>query len=257
MKKDIDLKQLVMDKYNDIATKSCGCCGDEQYTSFNDSYVAQQGYVQEADLGLGCGIPTDFVDIKKGDHVLDLGSGAGNDCFVARAFVGDTGKVTGLDFSDNMLEKARKNNEKMGYKNVRFLKGDIESIPLPDNSVDVVISNCVLNLVPDKNKAFLEIMRIMRPGGRLSVSDIVIKGELPPPMRDAVALYAGCISGALKIEDYLQAFHMAGFVEQEIRKEKNHPLDDDFILKHSSEKVLQDFKNGNVEILSITLFAKK
>ncbi|MEA1897014.1 MAG: arsenite methyltransferase [Bacteroidota bacterium] len=258
MRKNNEVKQFVMDRYNEVAESSCGCCGDNKhYTMFNDSYAAKKGYVPDADLNLGCGIPTDYVNIKQGEHVLDLGSGAGNDCFVARSIVGENGKVTGLDFSEKMLEKARLNNEKMGYTNVSFLKGDIESIPLPDNSVDVVISNCVLNLVPDKTKAFSEIRRVMKPGGRLSVSDIVIRGELPQELRDAVALYAGCISGALKIDEYIQAFKLAGFENPETKKEKHLPISDSLILKNSTEKALADFKEGLVEVLSITLFARK
>ncbi len=258
MEKNNEVKQFVMDRYNEVAESSCGCCGDNtNYTMFSDSYAAKKGYVPDADLSLGCGIPTDYVNIKQGEHVLDLGSGAGNDCFVARSIVGENGKVTGLDFSDKMLEKARLNNEKMGYKNVSFVKGDIESIPLPDNSVDVVISNCVLNLVPDKTKAFSEIRRVMKPGGRLSVSDIVIRGDLPQELRDAVALYAGCISGALKIDEYIQAFKEAGFENPETKKEKHLPISDRLILKHSTEKALADFKEGLVEVLSITLFARK
>jgi len=262
MEKNIELKQLVMDKYNEIADTQCGCCCDttdesKDYTMFNDSYAAKKGYVPDADLSLGCGIPTDYVNIRAGEHVLDLGSGAGNDCFVARSIVGEQGKVTGLDFSDKMLEKARLNNEKMGYRNVNFVKGDIESIPLPDNSVDVVISNCVLNLVPDKAKAFSEIRRIMKPGGRMSVSDIVIRGELPGELRDAVALYAGCISGALKIDDYIHIVQEAGFKNPEIKKEKQVPISDSLILKNSTEEILADYKKGHVEVLSITLFVKK
>lgn len=262
MEKNIDLKQLVMDKYNEIAEATCACCGNnndnhKNFTMFNDSYAAKKGYVPDADLSLGCGIPTDYVNIKQGEHVLDLGSGAGNDCFVARSIVGEKGKVTGLDFSDKMLEKARLNNEKMGYKNVNFVKGDIESIPLPDNSVDVVISNCVLNLVPDKVKAFSEIRRVMKPGGRLSVSDIVIRGELPLELRNAVALYAGCISGALKIDEYIQAFKEVGFENPEIKKEKHLSISDSLILKHGTEKTLANFKDRHIEVLSITLFAKK
>lgn len=257
MERNNEVKQFVMDKYNEIAESPCGCCGDKDYTIFNDSYVTKKGYVPDADLSLGCGIPTDYVNIKQGEHVLDLGSGAGNDCFVARSIVGEEGKVTGLDFSDKMLDKARLNNKKMGYKNVNFVKGDIESIPLPDNSVDVVISNCVLNLVPDKVKAFSEIRRVMKPGGRLSVSDIVIRGELPQDLRDAVALYAGCISGALKINEYIQAFKEAGFNNPETKKEKHIPISDNLILKHGTEETLSNFREARVEVLSITLFARK
>src|ERR1035437_4003860 len=151
-----DLKLVVKEKYSEIATQSksqneSSCCGstcgcsDSTYTVFSDDYSKLEGYNPDADLGLGCGIPTQFAGINKGDHVIDLGSGAGNDCFVARAIVGESGKVTGLDFTDAMLVKANENTKKLGYTNVEFVKGDIEEMPLPDNSFDVVVSNCVLN----------------------------------------------------------------------------------------------------------------
>src|SRR5512133_1279726 len=157
-----ELKLVVKEKYGQIAEqspdeKSCGCgsscCGSGvDYTVFSENYESKEGYNPEADLNLGCGIPTDYAGIKKGDHVLDLGSGAGNDCFVARSIVGDEGKVTGLDFTEAMIDKANENLGKLGFKNVEFVRGDIEEMPLPENNFDVVVSNCVLNLVPDKNK---------------------------------------------------------------------------------------------------------
>ena len=204
MKNSDSLKEIVRDKYAEIAIasnrKQCGCRGDRKpdYSVLSLDYTVKEGYVEEADLKLGCGIPTDHAGIREGDRVLDLGSGAGNDVFVARRIVGESGSVTGMDFTDEMLEKARGNNEKMAYSNVEFVKGDIEDIPLPENSYDVVISNCVLNLVPDKQKAFAEIMRVLKPGGHFCVSDIVLKGELPDDMREAASLYAGCVSGALQ-----------------------------------------------------------
>ncbi len=160
-----DLKRIVREKYSEIAKQSkeqnesscCGAtgsCSSVDYTVFSENYDKLKGYNPDADLGLGCGIPTQFASIKKGDSVLDLGSGAGNDCFVARAIVGETGKVTGIDFTDAMLQKADQNLKKLGYKNIFFIKGDIEEMPMPSNIYDVVLSNCVLNLVPDKNKAF-------------------------------------------------------------------------------------------------------
>ncbi|WP_234408957.1 arsenite methyltransferase [Marinilabilia salmonicolor] len=181
-----DLKLIVQDKYGRIAQKGGSCCGetgccegDVDYSVFNDDYSGQEGYNKEADLGLGCGLPTEYAGIKDGDHVLDLGSGAGNDCFVARTQAGDNGKVTGLDFTDEMIHKANENLKKTGFRNIEFVKGDIEEMPLPDASFDVVISNCVLNLVPDKQKAFSEIFRVLKPMGHFSISDVVIKGKLP------------------------------------------------------------------------------
>ena len=201
MKDSTTLKQIVKDKYAEIAVASSktssGCCGDSGccgntetgYSVMSHDYSNLEGYLENADLKLGCGIPTNHAGISQGDSVLDLGSGAGNDCFVVRSIVGETGHVTGLDFTDEMLIKAQRNNAIMGYENVEFVKGDIENIPLPDNSYDVVISNCVLNLVPDKKKAFSEIRRVLKPGGHFCVSDIVLKGELPDDMREAAALY--------------------------------------------------------------------
>jgi SAM-dependent methyltransferase len=181
MQKDkLNLKDLVQRKYSEIANQSktanqsscCGfgpCCGEMDYTIFSDDYFGSEGYNPDADLGLGCGIPTDFAGLKAGDHVLDLGSGAGNDCFVARAMVGEFGYVNGLDFTEAMLEKARENNLKLGYGNVEFVKGDIEEMPFAAYRFDVVLSNCVLNLVPDKEKAFAEIFRVLKPGGHFCV----------------------------------------------------------------------------------------
>jgi len=209
-----DLKLIVKEKYSLIANQSklqnetscCGaggCCSTVDYSVFSESYDKEKGYNPDADLGLGCGIPTRFANIKAGDSVLDLGSGAGNDCFVARALVGETGKVTGIDFTDAMLEKARANNAKLGYTNVEFVKGDIEEMPLADNQFDVVVSNCVLNLVPDKTKAFSEIMRVLKQGGHFCVSDVVIKGELPGKLQKDAEMYAGCVSGAIDINEYI------------------------------------------------------
>jgi len=207
----INIKEIVKEKYSHIAKKAVsgsgntpccapsGCCGDADYTFFSENYQGLKGYNADADLGLGCGIPTEFAGLKPGDYVLDLGSGAGNDCFVARTEVGENGRVTGLDFANAMLEKARQNAHKLGYSNVDFIKGDIEQMPLPDNSYDVILSNCVLNLVPDKQKAFSEMLRVLKPGGHFCVSDVVLKGELPEKLRHDAEMYAGCVSGAIQL----------------------------------------------------------
>jgi len=261
MKKGNELKNIVKEKYAEIAIKSqqsgCKCCGgsetDPAYTVFNESYNEQQGYVDDADLGLGCGLPTEHANLKSGDSVLDLGSGAGNDCFVARSIVGNSGTVVGLDFTEEMLSKARLNNQKMGYENIEFIMGDIEQIPMPDDSFDVVISNCVLNLVPDKEKAFAEIRRVLKPGGHFCVSDIVLQGELPDQIRDAATLYAGCVSGALQKEDYIQVIHNNGFINIEIKKDRSIQVPDELFLNHISVNELDQYKQSGTGIFSITV----
>ncbi|MDP2338899.1 MAG: arsenite methyltransferase [Bacteroidota bacterium] len=259
-----ELKRVVKEKYGEIANQSllmnqsscCGstsCCDEIDYTIFSDDYSGQKGYNPDADLGLGCGLPTEFAGIQKGDHVLDLGSGAGNDCFVARALVGDDGRVTGLDFTNAMLEKARKNNEKLGFSNIEFVKGDIENIPLPDTTYDVVISNCVLNLVPDKEKAFAQIYRVLKPGGHFCISDVVLNGTLPEKLQKAAELYAGCVSGAIQKPDYLQIIDQAGFSDIQIRKEKKIGVPDQILSNFLSASELEDFKNSGTGIFSITV----
>lgn len=182
-----------------------------EFSVFADDYSNLKGYNEAADLGLGCGLPTEFAKIQKGQTVVDLGSGAGNDCFVARAETGETGQVIGLDFTPEMIDKARTNAKKLGFSNVRFIYGDIEAIPLEDNVADVVVSNCVMNLVPSKEKAYAETYRILKPGGHFSISDIVIEGELPEELKKAAEMYAGCVSGAIQKDDYLSIITKSGF----------------------------------------------
>jgi ubiquinone/menaquinone biosynthesis C-methylase UbiE len=227
------------------------------YTIFSEDYSGSEGYNPEADLGLGCGIPTDFAGIKAGDHVLDLGSGAGNDCFVARAIVGDSGKVTGLDFTEEMLEKARTNNQKLGFTNVDFAKGDIETMPLSGDQFDVVVSNCVLNLVPDKEKAFSEISRVLKNGGHFCVSDIVIKGELPAKLRQDAEMYAGCVSGAIQMVSYLGIIEKLGFQNVTIHKQKAITIPDDILTNYLSAEELREFNEGGTGIFSITVSGYK
>lgn len=262
MKNSEELKKIVRDKYADIALapKQGGCCSDKEpvdYSVFSESYQTQPGYVKEADLGLGCGLPTEHAGIMPGDSVLDLGSGAGNDCFVARSIVGENGRVTGLDFTDEMLEKAKKNNEKMGYSNVEFIKGDIESMPLADAGFDVVISNCVLNLVPDKQKAFAEIHRVLRDSGHFCVSDIVLKGELPEALQEAATLYAGCVSGALQMEEYLDIIEKQGFHSIAIKKDREIEVPDEMLLPYVSKEKLDAYRKSGAGIYSITVVAMK
>ena len=263
MKNSEDLKKIVRDKYADIAlapkTKS-GCCSDKEvtdYSVFNESYASQPGYVEEADLNLGCGLPTEHAGLQEGQSVLDLGSGAGNDCFVARSIVGETGKVTGLDFTDEMLNKAKANNDKLGFSNVDFVKGDIEDMPLPDAAYDVVISNCVLNLVPDKESAFAEISRVLKDNGHFCVSDIVLKGELPDDLREAATLYAGCVSGALQKEDYLDIIRKAGFKDIDVKKDREVEVPDDMLLPYVSKEKLEAYRAAGAGIYSIIVVARK
>ena len=263
-----DLKVVVKEKYSEIANQSkaqnessccgsSGCCGELDFSMIGDEYNGVDGHVADADLGLGCGIPTEFAGIKEGHHVLDLGSGAGNDCFVARAFVGDKGKVTGIDFTEAMIEKALENNQKLGYTNVEFMQGDIEEMPLPDDSFDVVISNCVLNLVPDKEKAFKEIYRVLKPGGHFCVSDVVIAGNLPEKIKEDAEMYAGCVSGAIQKNDYLKIIRENYFMDISIEKEKKIKIPNSILLKYLSMDELRKFKKEKTGIYSITVKAKK
>jgi ubiquinone/menaquinone biosynthesis C-methylase UbiE len=260
MSKKENIKELVREKYAEIAmkTKPC-CCGSDkktEYSVFSEDYNHLPGYMKEADMNLGCGVPVEHAGMKPGDSVIDLGCGAGNDCFVARALVGETGLVTGLDFTDEMLTKAVRNTRYLGYENVNFIKGDIENIPVEDGSFDVVISNCVLNLVPDKPKAFSEIKRILKPVGHFCVSDIVLKGELPPIIRETAALYAGCVSGALQMDEYLEIIHAAGYEEVEVKAERVIDVPDSLFLKHVTQQELERFKATGTGIFSITVVGK-
>ena len=196
-----EIKEMVKQKYSEIAlqdqdTNASSCCGSggcstEVYNIMSDGYDHLGGYTAEADLKLGCGLPTEFAKIQPGNLVVDLGSGAGNDCFVARHETGEIGKVIGVDFTPAMIDKARINAEKLGFNNVEFRLGDIESLPITANVVDVVVSNCVMNLVPDKPKAFAEVFRILKSGGHFSISDIVLTGALPEKIKNAAEMYAG------------------------------------------------------------------
>jgi SAM-dependent methyltransferase len=259
-----DIKQVIKEKYSQIARQSkvqnmpscCGAipCGSiEDYSVFSESYDNLQGYNQDADLGLGCGIPTEYAGIQPGYNVLDLGSGAGNDCFVARALVGESGYVAGIDFTEAMIEKARENTRKLGFTNVDFIQGDIENLPVRFGVVDVVISNCVINLVPDKQKAFGEIFRVLKQGGHFCISDVVVQGELPKSLKDDAIMYAGCVAGAMPKEEYLAVIKNAGFENVEIKKEKNIELPDELLSIYLSAEDLNKFKTGETGIFSITV----
>jgi len=263
-----DLKFIVQEKYGQIAQQSLlneqtsccgtsGCCGELEFSMIGDEYVNVKGHKADADLGLGCGIPTQFANIKEGNSVLDLGSGAGNDCFVARAIVGETGKVTGIDFTDAMLEKARTNNAKLGYTNVEFIQGDIEAMPLADHQFDVIVSNCVLNLVPDKQKAFSEMYRVLKPGGHFCVSDVVIKGKLPEQLQKDAEMYAGCVSGAIEINEYTNIIKNTGFLNITIHKKKDIVIPVEILKNYMGTDELELFKKGDTGIYSITISAEK
>jgi len=260
-----EIKEVVRDKYAKIVKQSeakensSGCCGSSEidYSVFNDNYSELEGYVAEADLNLGCGIPTEYAGIKKGDTVVDLGSGAGNDVFVARVLVGNEGKVIGVDFTEEMLEKAIQNNKKLGYNNIEFKFGEIENIPLQIDEVDVVISNCVLNLVPDKVKAFSEIYRVLKPGGHFCVSDIVLIGELPEGLKYSAAMYAGCVSGALQKDEYLSNIYQSGFSNVDIKTTKGIQLPDELIKEYLSDDELKLFRESEIGIFSITVVGFK
>jgi arsenite methyltransferase len=262
------LKQIVREKYGQIAKQdkthiepSCcstsGCCSEVDYTMFSENYEKIEGYNQDANLNLGCGIPTEYAHIKTGDTVIDLGSGAGNDCFVARALTGEKGKVIGIDMTDSMIKKARTNTEKLGFNNVEFRLGDIENMPVSENLADVVISNCVLNLVPNKENAFNEIFRILKPGGHLSVSDVVLRGELHEKIQQAAEMYAGCVSGAIDINLYLAIMKDSGLVNIKVQKDKMITIPDETLLNYLDQAELHAFKESGSSIFSITVYAEK
>ena len=262
------LKATVREKYSEIAggkkedneNSCCGpnsCCSSVDYTIFSESYEGMEGYDPEADLGLGCGIPTAYALIREGDTVIDLGSGAGNDCFVARTLVGEKGKVIGIDMTPAMIEKARENSLKLGYKNVEFRLGDIENMPLHSDEADVIISNCVLNLVPEKVKAFGEIFRILKPGGHISISDVVLKGSLPEGLASDAEMYAGCVAGAIDKQEYLDIMSKAGLVNISVKKEREIVLPDEILIKYLGKDELERFRNSDNGIFSISLYAEK
>lgn len=267
IKTNEELKELVKATYTKVASQSksenaASCCGATGCSTIDAAVMAEdysqvQGYTPEADLGLGCGIPTEFALLQEGQTVLDLGSGAGNDAFVARSVVGATGRVIGLDFTEAMIRKARTNADKLGYNNVEFRQGDIEEMPVSDNTVDVIVSNCVLNLVPDKAKAFQEMHRVLKEGGHFSVSDIVLVGPLPKSLQHQAELYAGCVSGAIQKDEYLQLVQQAGFTEITIQREKQINLPDDLLAEYLTPGEIAELKKVNGGIFSITLFGKK
>lgn len=267
MNTEQELKNAVKERYARIAEQgkaenAASCCGattpsNKVYNIMMDDYSGTEGYVEDADLGLGCGLPTQFAQIQPGDTVIDLGSGAGNDCFVARHETGAAGKVIGIDFTPAMIRKARMNAEKLGYNNVEFREGDIDEMPVSDNVADVIVSNCVLNLVPDKKKVIGEIFRVLKPGGHFSISDIVLVGDLPDALRADAEMYAGCVAGAIQQADYLQFIRDAGFRQITLQKEKPIVIPEDILGKYLSPEGIEHFNKGGTGIFSITVYAEK
>lgn len=267
MQTEEQLKEIVRKKYSEIAlqdkeTNMSSCCGaggcsTEVYNIMSEDYTTLNGYNADADLGLGCGLPTQYAQIKKGDVVVDLGSGAGNDCFIARHETGETGKVIGVDFTPAMIDKARSNAELRGFNNVEFRQGDIESMPITANTADVIVSNCVLNLVPNKDAVIKDIYRVLKPGGHFSISDVVLIGALPEGLRKDAEMYAGCVSGAIQKEVYMELIHANGFEQVTIQKEKAIIIPDDILINYLTTEQIAAFKNGATGIFSVTVFAKK
>ena len=267
MKTQDQIKEMVRQKYDEIALQgkdanqsSCcgsGCCSTDVYNIKTDDYSQIEGYNPDADLGLGCGLPTQFAKIKNGDVVIDLGSGAGNDAFIARHETGETGKVIGVDFTPAMIERARQNAEVRGFNNVEFRLGDIEKMPVTANTADVVVSNCVLNLVPNKDAVIKEIHRVLKPGGHFSISDIVLEGKLPKEIREATEMYAGCVAGAIQKQVYLGLIEANGFRDITVQNDKSIIVPDDILRQYLSAEQLTGFKQSGIGIRSVTVYAEK
>jgi arsenite methyltransferase len=269
MNSNAKIKEVVKERYSIIAGQTrqqnvsscCGamsnCCSDDAYNIMAEEYSGLNGYVSEADLGLGCGLPTEFAHIREGDTVIDLGSGAGNDVFVARRVVGEKGKLIGIDFTEAMIARARENAEKLHYNNVEFRFGDIEDMPVTANKADVIISNCVLNLAPNKHKVFSEIYRVLKPGGHFCISDIVLEGEIPAKWKEVAELYAGCISGAVQKQSYLDIITESGFGNIALKKDKTIAIPDEVLSTYLTEEEISEYKSANVRIASITVSADK
>lgn len=273
--KDHDIKTFVRERYAAVAKGGNSCCGPADCCgsdSVNVEKVSRgigysedemKGVPEGADLGLGCGNPTAIASLQPGDKVLDLGSGGGFDCFLAAKKVGDRGLVVGVDMTPEMVAKARKNVEDGGYNNVEFRLGEIEHLPAADDYFDLIISNCVINLSTDKDDVFAEIHRVLKPGGRFSISDIVLDKKLPESVQKSAAAYSGCIAGAMLKEDYLEALHTAGFSEIIIEKEQKFPLD--FIISDPAVSNIvkelaitrDDLKSAQEAVLSVTVTGVK
>jgi arsenite methyltransferase len=260
-----EIRALVREKYGSIARKEASCCGSscgcesaaDGIDMIGDTYRSVEGYLAEADLGLGCGLPTEHAGIEPGDTVLDLGAGAGVDVFVARRLVGEKGQVYGVDMTPDMVTKARGNAEKLGYQNVEFRLGEIEHLPFEHESIDVVISNCVLNLVPDKARAFAEMYRVLRPGAHFCVSDIVASAPLPNGIRTAAALYIGCVAGAEPEANYIATIGSAGFRDIRIAKSRRIDLPEDVLAGVLAGDEIAAAHNADLHIKSVTVVGVK
>ena len=268
MRSEDEIRTLVRERYGAIvregatccAPASCGCGAEMAPDGLNmigDAYGGVAGHLAEADFNLGCGVPTRHAALAPGETVLDLGSGAGNDVFIARHEVGLGGRVIGVDMTPEMIVKARANASKLGYLNVEFRLGEIEQMPVEAGSVDVVISNCVLNLVPDKASAFAEMFRVLRPGGRFCVSDIVATGELPRPVQDAAGLYVGCVAGAVSEDDYLALLGEVGFERVHIVEAKSVALPDNSLVPQMDAEELAAFRASGIVLKSVTVIGSK
>jgi arsenite methyltransferase len=261
------LREVVREKYAEIAQSSlqdCGtsCCGNNEETGENcnmigDAYEGVSGYVADADLGLSCGVPVEHSGLQAGQTVLDLGSGAGLDVFVARSEVGESGHVIGVDMTAEMIAKARKNADQSGFDNVEFRLGEIEHLPVLSDSVDVVISNCVLNLVPDKQRAFAEIFRVLKPGGHFCVSDIVSSQQLPAWLKGIAEAYAGCVAGAIPKEDYLELIKDTNFGEITVASERRIQVPAGLIANSLTSEQQKEALDRDLHVLSVTVTAKK
>ena len=264
---NIEKKKLVQEVYGEIAQSQatgcgCGCsCGDStdnasKDLAFNDDYTDLEGYNPDADLNLGCGIPIYIVDILPGQTVVDLGSGAGNDCFVAGRLVGEQGLVIGVDMTKSMIELAKENAEKLGVSNVKFRLGDIEDLPITAKKADVVISNCVINLVPDKAAAFNEIRRVLKPGGYFSISDVVVEGIIPEVLREHANFYAACVTGAVSLKEYLYLIEQAGFKNVGVRKRKRLELPDSLLRDILNDVEYRLYQEAEIGIYSVTVYGE-
>jgi arsenite methyltransferase len=268
MRTDDETRALVRERYAAVAREAESCCGQascgcgpemapDGLNVIGNAYAGVAGHLAEADLNLGCGVPTRHAALRPGETVLDLGSGAGNDAFIARHEVGPEGRVLGVDMTSEMIAKSRANAAKLGYQNVEFREGQIERLPVDSGSVDIVISNCVLNLVPDKGRAFAEMFRVLRPGGRFCVSDIVATGELPAPVREVAALYVGCVSGAMAEASYLALLETTGFQDVRVAEARSIPLSDEALAGYMSPADIAAFRTSGIALKSVTVLGTR
>jgi len=261
------VKEVVKNAYARIASQevplnasSCQCCAEtknEELIQMSDSYQDLDGYLPDADLGLGCGLPTAYAAIQPGDFVLDLGSGAGNDVFIAAKQTGPSGRVTGIDMTPEMIRRAEQNAGKYAFRNVTFKLADIENLPLADDSADVIISNCVINLAADKKKVFKEIYRVLKPGAHFCISDIVSRGELPEALKRSAELYTGCLAGALDEEELRTMLSELGFENFTVHKEIYTSLNEDTLRSYLDDIELEAFRESRAGFCSLTFSAYK